>query len=105
MLPRFGNRASGTLEFPLGGRDDGVYSGRQPPIEITNLEARSYDVGNNPFADCVGQSTLQTAAGLNTHLPVLHEDEEYRPVVAALLADFPGTVNLLGIVIQRDPFW
>jgi hypothetical protein len=101
----FGDRPSCALKFPLGGSDDGVYPGCQPTIEITGLKARSYYVGNNPFADCVGQSTLQTAAGLNTHFPVLHEDEEYRAIVAALLADFPGTVNLLGIVIQRDPLW
>jgi len=103
LVLHFGDRPSCTLKFPLGGSDDGVHSSRQSPIEITDLKARSHYVGNNPFADCVGQRTLQTTASLNTHLPVLHKDKENRAIVAALLADFPGTVNLLGIVIQRDP--
>ena len=50
----------------------------------------------------IRQRTFETAAGLNAHLPVLYKNEENRAVIAAALADSPGAVDLLGIVIQRS---
>ena len=92
--------AAGALIFPLGRSNHCGNAGAQSAVEVTLLETGSDFVVEDLFAKRVRQGAFQAVTGGNPHEMVLHKDKQDRAVVLAFHANFPGAIDLHGVVIN-----
>src|SRR5262249_5530180 len=90
----------------IGARDhllDGVEAGGDPVGDLALAEARGDHLSKGLARQRIGELGLEAVADLETHLPVVHEDEEDDAVVEPLLPDAPRLSETDGIVLEILP--
>ena len=83
-------RAAGSLVLAPGHRDHPVDPGLQRPRRISGAKERRDLLVEDLVRAEVRQGSLEAVSHLDAHLPILHEDEEDRPVVQLRPAHAPG---------------
>ena len=94
-------RLSGPFVLPLGGRDHGVKTGREPPGIIALPEPGLEIVIEDLLAGHIRQRPFEAVASLDARFVILHEDEQDRAVVVLLLAHAPGLEKAVAVIVER----
>ena len=89
---------AGAGEFVTGGGEHGIDAGLDAAGVVALLEAGGDDLGDNAFADGVGEAAFESAADGDVHFAAVDEDEEDGAVVLAFLAGGPGLGDLGAIL-------
>src|SRR5262249_10898193 len=95
-----GSLRSPRLVRPGDGLIDRVEPGADAVGEMSLAEAWRHDIPQDRRGDRVRHVRLETIADLETHLPVVDEDQEDDAVVEALLPDAPGLRQPDGEVLE-----